>query len=121
MMTKQRLLQQKNSYFIDSSVAEYDRKINICKCQYGKTLLNEALDTIYEIEYKSDNVLCVKNSSNSEQKISVYLKPGRTLKVMYSKGVELFHKGVSIKVSEDLSFCECFKVIDDWNDDLVWN
>ena len=111
----------KNSYFIDGSVAEYDRKINICKCQYGKILPNETLDIIYEIEYKLDNVLCIKNSSNSEQEISVYLKLGGTLKVMYPKEVKLFHKSVPIKVSEDSNFCECFKVIDDWDNDLVWD
>ena len=106
---------EESGYYIDDSFANYDDIICICKCQYGKTLPNEALDTIYKIEYKSDDILCIKNDSDFEQEILVHLKPGETLQVKHPIGARLFYKSNSVNVSNDSSFFERFKSQKDWD------
>lgn len=109
---------KKSGYYIDDSFTNYDEKVNICKCQYEKTSQNEALNTIYKIEYKSNDVLSVKNSSEFEQEVSVHLKPGETLQVTHPIGARLFYKSNSVNVSNDSGFFERFKSQKDWD---VWD
>lgn len=94
-------LKDKIDYYIDDIISDYDQKINICKCQYGKTLPSEALDAIYEIEYRSDGILCIKNSSASEQEVLVHLKPGGKLEVKSSILTKLFYKGGTVEISKE--------------------
>lgn len=104
-------------YQLDGKEIKVGITETLCRCQYGASRPDVALDKIYTILCDSENNVQITNVSGDEQIVLIHLKHGKQINVSHPRKIDLYYNdhGLSLNICEEDWDSEGDWDSDDWN------
>jgi len=87
-----------SEYRIEGKTMRFNETYDVCVCQFGKSMPNEALNAVYKVSVAYQNKLTVKNVSDKCREVIVRLKPGEAIEISKPDSIGLTYGNQTVPI-----------------------